>query len=565
MWDVRGQAADFVSRNAFIGPGLGFVVNPLAMWLRTVALATTLAVLTAPDAGAATKRPAATSASKKTKSSKVEAPPTPALEEPPKLEPVAATPASGPPTLSTKYRAVAILPLGAEGIGESTERSVEQALINEIEDKSGFRAVSPRDVVSEAATSNLNPAMCASEDMACFAQVARYARAHLAIVTRIAAFGGVVNVSMRLLDTQTGSEVGRVADALSDKADERAAQLHRMSVQLFTPAEYVGTLIVKSDEAGADIYLNDKLVGTTPLKAPLKNLPAGPYILHVTKEGFADVYQFVDVAYNRVATITVSLATNTIAGNIAFGSDTGFGQVYVIAEQPGVEVRIDGEPKGMTPLEGAISSVAAGTRRLSLRKGNAPPLVRELTVEKDKRTDVGVLVKPDGTLEAVVVTSPVGSPLPVDPGLSTPIPGITQAAPAKRSHPVFTTGLVVAGLGVATLGVGGIFASQVRSANNQANDYERTIRESDDAAERNDARVKLQELNDEGPGKERRQWIALGVGGGLLVTGGLLMAADHWHWFGVGTSGTAMRLDEGWTVGVMPGPGGGMVSLVTPW
>ncbi len=544
----------------------------MAMWLRTVALAATLAVVT-PSAtvAAPAKRPAAASASKRGKNAgKPEAPPaTPDLEEPPKPEPAAspppalAQPSSGPPALSTKYRAVALLPFGAEGIGESTERGVEQALINEIDDKSGFRAVSPRDVVSEAATANLSPSRCGSEDMACFAQVARYARAHLAIVTRIAALGGVINMSMRLLDTQTGSEVGRVADALSDKADERAAQLHRMSVQLFSPAEYVGTLIVKSDEPGADIYLNDKLVGATPLKAPLKNLPAGPYILHVTKEGFADVYQFVDVAYNRVATITVSLATNTISGNIAFGSDTGFGQVYVIAEQPGVEVRIDGEPKGSTPLEGAISSVAAGKRRLSLRKGNAPPLVRELTVENGKRTDVGVSVQPDGTLVAVVVVAPADSPLPVDPGLSTPVSGITTAAPAKRSHPVFTTGMVVTGLGVAALGVGGVFASQVRSANNQANGYERTLRESDDAAARNDARVKLAELNEEGPRKERRQWIALGVGSGLLLTGGLLMAADHWHWFGIGTASRSR--DDGFRLAVMPAAGGGFVSFATPW
>ncbi len=548
------------------------------MCLRAVALATTIAFFAsgspalaaaAPERVAvATKRAApkkAKTSGKRPVEPELEAP---ALEEPPKPTPAAASPApaKGPPTLSTKYRAVAVLPFEASDVGESLIRSIEQALINEIDDKGGFRAVSPRDVVSEAAAADMSPSKCASEDVGCWAQVARYARAHLAIVTRVAALGGVLNLSLRLLDAQTGSEVGRVAEALSDKTDERAAQIHRMAVQLFTPADYVGTLIVKSDEAGADIYLNDKLVGTTPLKAPLKSLPAGPYILHVSKEGFADVYQFVDVAYNRVSTITVSLATNTISGAIAFGSDTGFGNVYVISDLPEVEVRIDGEPKGMTPLEGAISQVAAGSRRLSLRRGNAPPLVRELTVEKGKRTDVGVSVKPDGTLTAVVVVSTLDSPLPVDPGLSTPVSGISEPGPtAKRSHPVFTSGLVVAGLGVVAVGIGGVFASQVRSANNEAEDYERTIRESEDPEVRNDARERLARLNEDGPGKERRQWIALGVGGGLLLTGGLLMAADHWHWFGIGAPSASRERDAGFRLGVMPAPGGGMVSIATPW
>ena len=549
------------------------------MCLRTVALATTMAFLatgTAAEVAASPERVAVAgkrAPSKKAKASSKRPPPpepeleAPALEEPPKPASAATPVASqGPPTLSTKYRAVAILPFDTSDVGESLIRSIEQALINEIEDKGGFRAVSPRDVVSEAASYDMSPGKCANEDVACWAQVARHARAHLAIVTRVAALGGVLNLSLRLLDAQTGSEVGRVAEALSEKTDERAAQMHRMAVQLFTPAEYVGTLIVKSDEAGADIYLNDKLVGTTPLKAPLKSLPAGPYILHVTKEGFADVYQFVDVAYNRVSTITVSLATNTISGAIAFGSDTGFGSVYVISDLPEVEVRIDGEPKGMTPLEGAISQVPAGSRRLSLRRGNAAPLVRELKVEKGKRTDVGVSVGPDGTLTAVVMVSSLDSPLPVDPGLSTPVAGVKAAGPtAEASHPVFTSGLVVAGVGVVALGIGGVFASQVRSANNAAKDYERTIRESDDPVERNEAREDLAQLNEDGPGKERNQWIALGIGGGLLLTGGLLMAADHWHWFGIGASSAGRDRDDGLRIGVMPGPGGGMVSIATPW
>ncbi len=545
------------------------------MCSRTVALATTMVFLALGDighAGAAPERVAAAGRRATAKKPKpqtkrvvepeLEAPP---LEEPPK--PAEASGVPGPPALSNKYRAVAILPFEASDVGESLIRSIEQALTSEIEDKGGFRAVSPRDVVSEASSYNLDPSKCPSEDVGCWAQVARHARAHLAIVTRVAALGGVLNLSLRLLDAQTGSEVGRVAEALSDKVDERAAQIHRMAVQLFAPADYVGTLIVKSDEAGADIYLNDKLVGTTPLKTPLKNLPAGPYILHVAKEGFADVYQFVDVAYNRVSTITVSLATNTISGAIAFGSDTGFGSLYVISDLPEVEVRIDGEPKGMTPLEGAIAQVPAGSRRLSLRRGNAAPLVRELVIEKGKRTDVGVSVAPDGTLTAIVIVSAIDSPLPVDPGLSTPVASVNAtAAPAQRSHPVFTSGLVVAGLGVVGLGVGGFFASQVRAATNDATRYERIIRTSDDPVERSDARERLAELNASGPNKERNQWVALGVGGGLLLTGGLLMAADHWHWFGIGTASAARAPDDDFRVGVFLGPGGGgMLSVAAPW
>jgi hypothetical protein len=370
---------------------------------------------------------------------------------------------------------------------------------------------------------------------------------------------------MRLIDTQTASELGRVAEALSEKADERAGQLHRLAVQLITPADYVGTLIVKSDETGADIYLNDRLVGTTPMRAPLKNLPAGPYILHVSKDGFADVYQFVDVTYNRTSTITVSLATNTISGAIAVESETGFGQVYAVSNLPGVEIRIDGEPKGTTALAAPIAQIAAGKRRLSLRREGGPPLIREIPVEAGKRTDVGVTINPDGTMNAEVKVVSQDSLLPADASLGErAVAASGTGGPADSgSHPVFTAGLITGGAGVLALGAAAVFAHQVKSASDEAAKLADTIRTSTDPNERAAARTELAKLNQEGPGKETRQWVALGVGSGLLLTGGFLIAADHWHWFGIGTA--KADADDGLRLAILPAPGGVSMGLSGSW
>ena len=539
------------------------------MCVRTVAVATLVAfsaMLLPLDAVAAPKKGRASAPrAQKAKAAPVEAPP---------VEPAAAAPSAEPPPLSTKYKAVALMPIESTDLGNEALRGIETSLLNEIDERGGMRAVTPRDVVADDASYNLNPKDCGYEDVACLAHAARFARSHMAVVTRVSAFGGVVNLSLRLIDAQTEKEIGRVAEALSDKTDERAAQLHRMTVQLFSPSEYVGTLVVKSDEGGADVYLNDKLVGTTPLKQPLKNLPAGAYILHVSKDGFADLYQFVDVVYNKTTTITASLATNTVTGALAVDSESGFGQVFVVATEPDVEIRIDGEPKGFTPLEGAISQVKAGTRRLSLRRGSGAPLVKELPVEAGARTDVGVIVDEQGNMNAVIVVSRADAPLPIDPsmvgqttsaGAVTAVSG-TMPEPAGHSW-AFPAGIAVAGAGAASLIVAGVFAAKVRSDNNQADDYEADL--DNGITERNGEAIGgtgglLDELNNSGESAERNQWIFLGVGGGLLAAGGLLLAADHWHWFGLGQP-KPRTPSTNVTVGLVPTLNGGMATLGATW
>lgn len=464
------------------------------------------------------------------------------------------------------------MPFETSDLSDESLRTIETSLLNEIDEKSGMRAISPRDVTSESATYQLSITQCGHEDVGCIARVARFARAHMAVVTRISAFGGVVSMSLRLVDTQTAKEIGRVAETLSDKEAERASQIHRMTVQLFAPAEYVGTLVVKSDEAGADVYLNDKLVGTTPLKQPLKALPAGAYILHVSKDGFADLYQFVDVVYNKTTTISASLATNTVTGALAVDSESGFGQVFVVATEPDIEVRIDGEPKGFTPLEGSISQVKAGTRKLTLRRGSGPPYVRELPVEVGQRTDVGVTVDAEGNISAIIVVSKPDSPLPIDPSMvgqtssAGAVTMVSQPTPPPAGHSwAFPAGIATAGVGVASIIVGGVFGARTSSANSDADAFERTL--NNDASTQEQiaaATAGLNRLNNSGPSDEKKQWIFYGVGAGLVAAGGLMVAADHWHWFGLGQPKPATP-SKSVTIGLVPTLNGGMMMLGGSW
>ncbi|MEO0812329.1 MAG: PEGA domain-containing protein, partial [Myxococcota bacterium] len=230
-----------------------------------------------------------------------------------------------PPDLGSAKgrRRVALLPIQAIEIPDALLAAIEANLLTEIDEVGGLVAVSPEDVRREVEVlanhgfSQPFTAESCNGNTRCLATAGRFARAHLALDTRVSGVGGTVKLAMRLFDTVAKREQTRVAEVVSETdSDERARQIHRMAVQLLQPKTYVGSLNVECDEEGAEIYLNDELVGTTPLKGKLQGLSAGPYILKVSKDGFINVYQFVDVVYRRVSTYQVSLNQNTIASTL---------------------------------------------------------------------------------------------------------------------------------------------------------------------------------------------------------------------------------------------------------
>jgi hypothetical protein len=420
-----------------------------------------------------------------------------------------------------------------------------------------MRSISPQDVRSDLGNYNL-PSEC-EDDLGCIARAGRYARGHLALDTRIAALGGTISVSMRLVDTTAQEEVSRVADPVSEDANERAQELHRLAVQLLSPDSYVGALQIKCRTDGAEVYLDDKLMGTSPLKEAIPGLRAGPHVLRITKPGFSDLYRFVDVVYKRSSTIEVDLSANTIAGVIVEEvSTTGFGTLYVAASDPGIEIRIDGEPKGSTLLEGPIEKVAAGKRRLSLHREGTPGSSQEIEIQADKRTDVSVASTPDGleiTLFGIVSAS---SPLPSTQVAVTPLTAV-EKGPHSTTTWRTTSGLVIAGLGAVAFGGCGYYGWQMLSAKQKQDEIIDDSKTPNLTGDQWDALDRdLEENNAKGQHAAERANLLWKVGSGLMAVGSALVIWD------IVTAPTVGELEPAagpTSVVFSPLPGGGALLL----
>lgn len=458
-----------------------------------------------------------------------------------------------PPPLkeSRGRRVVALLPFQTVEIPDELQHSIENALLTELDEARGLTGVAPKDVTNElepiknALGGTTNPEVCLG-DAACLSFMARYARAHYALETRVSGVGGTIKISLRYIDATTSREIARVARVVEDQEELRAKTLHRMAVELFRPSSYVGTLVVETEKPGADVYLNDEYQGPTPLRK--KGLKAGPYILRVSQEGHNDVYQFVDVQYRRASTYEINLGATEIASVLVEAeSDAGFGTVWVYSPEGEFELRVDGEPRGAVPGE-PLTRIPAGMRRITLRGNGAKPLVEEVEVQKQKRTDIFVAKQKDGSyrIRAVEIVD-LNAPAPAERNLALRDPA-DDPSPVEHSEELgwrFTSGLVVAGVGVVALGTGAYYGNVVRSLNAEAKQLVKAA-EADPFAPDDPRLARAEEINEEGPAAQKRQFVGLGVGGALVAAGAGLVL---WDLMRVAPTETTTTVDDGSTGG----------------
>jgi hypothetical protein len=123
----------------------------------------------------------------------------------------------------------------------------------------------------------------------------------------------------------------------SDWFDLAEGEHRTRDVSLVRAEAPSGTLLVTSD-AGGDVYLDGTRKDVTPAIIP--NVNAGDHVIEVRKEGIPPWRQTVTV----VAGQQVKVSAN-------FGAAaSGNGSLRVIANEPDVEVFIDGEDKGKAPV-----------------------------------------------------------------------------------------------------------------------------------------------------------------------------------------------------------------------
>jgi hypothetical protein len=135
-----------------------------------------------------------------------------------------------------------------------------------------------------------------------------------------------------------------------DSADVAEGDQRTMVVDMQAEVKK-GSILVTADVAGADVYVDGVRRDAAP--ALIGDLPEGPHVVEVRKEGAPPWKQSVNVVGNQQTKVVAALAAAMV------------GSLRVVSSTPGAEVIVDGEPKG--PANAEIQNLRPGQHIVEVR------------------------------------------------------------------------------------------------------------------------------------------------------------------------------------------------------
>ncbi|MEW5850832.1 MAG: PEGA domain-containing protein [Myxococcota bacterium] len=222
--------------------------------------------------------------------------------------PVAATTAPAPianaaPATEEVVETVALLPINAPEPGLANAATAQAA--QGLRDLRVLKVVDPETIAGLLGAEALRQSTGCS-DASCLAELAGAVGAAYVVSGSIARTGEEYTLNLVLTDQRTAQAmdgVVRQEKSLKDVGPGMRSAAQQVVRKLL--AGKLGTLRLVAAETGADVKLDDVLVGTTPF-AP-RQLPMGPHKISVEKEGFIAFRQEVVIKPNDMSVVRADL------------------------------------------------------------------------------------------------------------------------------------------------------------------------------------------------------------------------------------------------------------------
>lgn len=198
----------------------------------------------------------------------------------------------------------------------------------------------------------------------------------------------VVELNVGLVQAAMGRAVDAVATldrVLAAPGALSAAKVEQARRVRDEQAARIGELVIHVTTAGATIEIDGIPAGKSPLPAPVR-VASGEHVVQVLAPGHAPARKPVVIAGRERKELALELTP----------MEGRPGWVAIRAAVPAVDVRLDGEPVGKTPLPGPIA-VAPGKRRVELRRPGYRAAQQEIPVAEGATADVTFALEEDPT------------------------------------------------------------------------------------------------------------------------------------------------------------------------
>lgn len=227
-------------------------------------------------------------------------------------------------------------------------------------------------------------------------ELSRLYNVEVILVGDVSLINNTLHIDARLIETSSSEIVvalyGTCHDLkqIRDVIDDLAKQLEQTYLR-----QWMGTISITSQPAGAEVYLDNRFIGFTEAQKPLKitNLLEGSYDLKFIRGGYEDWQGKIAVLAKMERTVKVSLTAKP-------------GSMNIYSEPAGARILLDNNPVGYTPM--SLQSVAEGEHEIRLVKENYQEWAQKVVVRSFQPTDVkATLEVSPGTL--TVHSTPSGA------------------------------------------------------------------------------------------------------------------------------------------------------------
>jgi hypothetical protein len=152
-------------------------------------------------------------------------------------------------------------------------------------------------------------ASCSGDDK-CIADIGKRVGVDVMVAGSVAALGDSYILNIKAVDVATAKQIRRIAtDPLRGSPDELIEAIRVAAYRLLAPEQLHGSVVILTDSVGAQVSLDGKPVGKTPLPAPLAKLALGSHALRVDAPGYVPFDDKVEVRFQKSTRVVVRLMT----------------------------------------------------------------------------------------------------------------------------------------------------------------------------------------------------------------------------------------------------------------
>jgi TolB-like protein len=275
-----------------------------------------------------------------------------------------------------KKPTIAILPFNnANAQAKETEfgRTISAMLATAMRNNTNFETVERSEVQRVLEEKVLGESSATVEKAQ---QIGKLYNVEVILLGDVSLIDSTLHIDARLIDTENS----RVAVALygtchdltkiRDVVEKLAKDLEQNYLR-----QWMGSISITSQPAGAEVYLENKFIGLTKDQSPLKvaDLLEGKYHLKFIQGGYFDWEGDIAVLAKMERTVRVSLITKP-------------GSMNIYSDPAGAQIFLDNNSIGQTPM--SLKKVAEGEHEIRLVKENYNEWTQKVTVRSFQPTDV---------------------------------------------------------------------------------------------------------------------------------------------------------------------------------